>query len=78
LVTKIGNETVRRAVEIIKSRKKLKVAELCNELGLSYNYCRYIMLKMLLALHEDIQLVKEGGVDYIEYKPKQKIVLGSG
>jgi hypothetical protein len=56
--------------EEVKKRGRVKVGELATLVGVSYHYFRYSIVKQITATYDDIVLVKENGVEYLEYRPK--------
>jgi len=65
-------DTFNKAIQIILKHKRIKLAELCSMLNLSYHYCRYWVVKPILLLHSEIVLVYDHDVDYVEYRPKSE------
>jgi len=59
-------------VSEIRKRGRVKVGELAAMLGVSYTYFRYSIVKVVTAVYDDIVLIKESGVEYLEYRPKVK------
>jgi hypothetical protein len=57
-------------VSEIQNSGCVKVGELATLVGVSYQYFRYSTVRQLTATCEDIVLVKENGVEYLEYRPK--------
>jgi len=57
-------------VNVIRERGRVKVGELAAMLGVSYTYFRYSIVKVVTAVYDDIVLIKESGVEYLEYRPK--------
>jgi len=57
-------------VSEIRKRGRVKVGELAAMLGVSYTYFRYSIVKVVTAVYDDIVLIKENGVEYLEYRPK--------
>jgi len=57
-------------VKIIRANGRVRIAELAVQLGYSYLYFKYSIVKTLLALHKDIVLVRENGVDYLVHRPQ--------
>ena len=66
--------TLEEIVRVIRAKGKMRLADLAAQLGYSYFYFKYSIVKTLLALNGDIVLVRENGVDYLVYRPQQ----GSG
>jgi DeoR/GlpR family transcriptional regulator of sugar metabolism len=57
-------------VSEVQKRGRVKVGELATLVGVSYQYFRYSIVRQLTATYEDIVLIKESGVEYLEYRPK--------
>jgi len=57
-------------IRIVREEKRIAVAELCRRLGVTYHHCRYSILKPIVLLYPEIVLVKENGVEYVEFRPK--------
>ena len=56
--------------EEVKKRGRVKVGELATLVGVSYQYFKYSVVRQLTSTYDDFVLVKEGGVEYLEYRPK--------
>jgi len=63
---KSPEEIYQKVVEILKERKKIKLAELANIFHYRYNYFKYNILYPLMNLRYDIIIEKEiDGVEYV-------------
>jgi len=62
--------TIEWIARVIRERGRVKVGELAAMLGVSYTYFRYSIVKVVTAVYDDIVLIKESGVKYLEYRPK--------
>ena len=56
--------------EEIRKRGRVKLGELATLVGVSYQYFKYSVARQLTTTYDDIVLVKEGNIEYLEYRPK--------
>jgi hypothetical protein len=54
----------------VQKRGRVKVGELATLVGVSYQYFKYSIVRQLTSTYDDIVLVKENGIEYLEYRPK--------